>query len=46
MKKVIFAVLGGLLIALAVVSCTNDTTDENIYEQNAIDNKEVKDSDI
>lgn len=46
MKKVVITVLAGLLLSFIVVSCTNDSADDNLYEKQGIDNKEVKDGDI
>lgn len=47
MKKVALVVLAGLLLSFIVVSCTNETASEDqLYEQQAIDNGKIRDGDV
>lgn len=46
MKKVLFTILAAFALVILVNACTKDTASDNVYEQNAIDNDEVKDGDI
>ncbi len=46
MKKVFVTILLAVTLVSYLTSCENDTAEDNIYEEQAIDNGEIKEDDI